>query len=356
MLVGKTLHHLFCALSAAKGMNENMTKHVPLSVLDLVSVSEGQTVRDAIDASMETARLVDRLGYKRLWFAEHHNTAHLAAVATSILISRAAAMTNRIRVGSGGVMLPNHAPLRVAEEYGTLAQMFPDRIDLGLGRAPGTDGLTAQLLTRSGAEPQDFANSIYDLIGWFSEEGEAHRIPGVTSGVGTGTNVPIWVLGSSVNGASIAGQLGLPFSLATHFMPEDFEKKLDIYHSSFQSTAPTSLIDKPYTMAGINVVVAPTDEEAQRIWTSTQRMFADIRTGKRRPLQPPVAPEELGSEELAIAESALNIKAVGSPETVRQALEAFTERSGVDELIVLTYAYNPEDKFRSMELLADLWF
>ncbi|WP_106495380.1 LLM class flavin-dependent oxidoreductase [Lentibacillus sp. Marseille-P4043] len=334
-----------------------MTKHIPLNVLDLVSVSEGRTVSDAIDASMETAQLADKLGYKRMWFAEHHNGTYLASMATSVLITRAAAMTDRIRVGSGGIMLPNHAPLQVAEDFGTLAQMFPNRIDLGLGRAPGTDGLTAQLLSRSGAEPQDFANSIYDLIGWFSDEGQAHSVPGVTSGVGTGTKVPMWVLGSSVNGASIAGQLGLPFSLATHFSPDDFEKKLDLYRSSFNSTAPTSLIDKPYAMAGINVVVAPTDEEAQSIWTTTQRMILDVRTGNRRPLQPPVAPEDMGSDqERAFAESMLNVKAVGSPETVRKELEDFVERSGVDELIVMTYAYDPEDKFRSMKLLADLWF
>lgn len=335
--------------------DSKMTKHVPLNVLDLVSISEGKTVSDAIDSSMENAQLIDRLGYKRLWFAEHHNTTHLAAMATPLLIGRAAAMTNQIRVGSGGIMLPNHAPLRVAEEFGTLAQMFPDRIDLGLGRAPGTDGLTAQLLTRSSPEPQDFAGNIYDLKGWFSDEGTPHSVPDVTSGVGTGTNVPMWVLGSSVNGASISGQLGLPFSLATHFMPDDFEKKLEIYHESFSSSAPTAVIDKPYTMAGVNVVVAPTDEEAERIWTTTQRMMADMSFGKRRPLQPPVNPEELGAQEHAISESSLNIKAVGSPETVRQKLEEFTEQSGVDELIVVTYAYDPKDKLRSMELLADLW-
>lgn len=334
-----------------------MTKNIPLNVLDLVSVSEGKTASDAIAASMKTAQLADKLGYKRMWFAEHHNGTYMASMATSILITRAAALTDQIRVGSGGIMLPNHAPLQVAEDFGTLARMFPNRIDLGLGRAPGTDGLTAQLLSRSGVDPQSFASSIYDLIGWFSDEGQAHSISGVTSGVGTGTKVPMWVLGSSTNGASIAGQLGLPFSLASHFSPDDLEQKLDIYRSTFNSAAPTALIDKPYSMAGINVVVAPTDEEAQSIWTTTQRMILDVRTGAPRPLQPPVAPEKMGSEqERAFAESMLNVKAVGSPETVRNALEDFTERSGVDELIVMTYAYDPTDKFRSMELLADLWF
>lgn len=333
-----------------------MTKHIPLSVLDLVTVSQGKTPGDAIDDAMQTAQLVDQLGYYRLWYAEHHNSPHVAATATSLLISRAAGMTERIRVGSGGVMLPNHAPLRVAEEFGTLGQMFPDRIDLGLGRAPGTDGYTAQLLSHSGPDAENFARSIYDMKGWFSDKGEAKRRPGITTGVGTGTHIPMWVLGSSVNGASIAGQLGLPFSLATHFMPDDFENKLEMYRSSFTADAPTALMEEPYTMAGVNVIVAPTDEEAERIFTTTQRMFVDIRSGRRRPLLPPVAPEELGSQEQMVTQSALRINAVGSPETVRQQLEDFVEKSGVDELIVVTYAYDLEDKLRSMRMLADLWF
>ncbi|MBC7306872.1 MAG: MsnO8 family LLM class oxidoreductase, partial [Dietzia sp.] len=179
---------------------------VPLSILDLVSISEGATARDGIAASMESARLADRLGYTRLWFAEHHNTQNLASSATSLLISQAASVTERIRVGAGGVMLPNHAPLMVAEQYGTLANIHGDRIDLGLGRAPGTDGMTAQALSRSSAEPQAFARHIYDLQGWFGESGTAHSIP-IFSSVSQGMEVPIWVLGSTVNGASIAGQL-----------------------------------------------------------------------------------------------------------------------------------------------------
>lgn len=331
-----------------------MVKNVPLSVLDLVGISEGQTVKEAIADAMKMAQLIDDLGYKRLWYAEHHNTKTLAAMATPILIGRAAALTNRIRVGSGGMMLPNHSPFRIAEEFGTLAQMFPNRIDLGLGRAPGTDPLTAQLLTRSSAEAQDFASYIMDLLGWFSERGESPRIPGVTTVVGTGTNVPIWVLGSSMNGAYIAGKLGLPYAIATHFMPDDFEEKLDYYRKNFHPNAETATIEKPYTMAAVNVVVAQTDEEAQRIFTSTERMFANIRLGKRELIQPPVHPDEL--KERVYAQSALKIQAVGSPETVRNQLETFVEQSGVDELIVVTYTYDLEDRKRSMKLLADLWF
>ncbi len=334
-----------------------MTKHIPLNVLELVGISEGQTIKEAINESLETAQLLDKLGYKRLWFAEHHNTRNLAAMSTSTLIALAAKMTENIRVGSGGIMLPNHSPLQVAENFGTIAQLFPDRIDLGLGRAPGTDAQTAQLLSRSGSDPQSFANSIYDLMGWFSDKGLAHSVP-VTSNVGTGTNIPIWVLGSSMNGASIAGQLGLPYSIATHFTPDQYQEKIELYRSSFKTTAPTTQIEEPYVMAGINVLVAPTDEEAERLWTTTLQFLADLQSpGESRLLQPPVDPEEIGTEQQrAMIESMFSIKAVGSPETVRQKLEEFSESTGADELIVVTYTYDPEDRKRSMELLADLWF
>lgn len=333
-----------------------MTKHLPLSVLDLVGISEGQTPGEAIEDALETAALLDKLGFKRLWFAEHHNTRNLASMATSTLMALAAQRTKNIRVGSGGIMLPNHSPLQVAESFGTLAQLFPDRIDLGLGRAPGTDGQTAQLLTRSGSDPQTFANNIYDLTGWFSDEGLGHSVP-VTSNVGAGTNIPIWVLGSSENGASIAGQLGLPYSLASHFAPDDYREKIDLYRSTFKTTAPTAQIEAPYAMAGINVLVAPTDEEAERLWTTTQQMLLDMQTGNQRLMQAPVDPEELGTAaERARIEAMFSIKAVGSPETVRRQLEEFAETSGADELIVVTYTFDPEDRKRSMELLAELWF
>ncbi|MCG5105187.1 LLM class flavin-dependent oxidoreductase [Oceanobacillus alkalisoli] len=333
-----------------------LTKNIPLNVLDLVSISEGQTTREALQQALESAQLIDKLGFKRLWFAEHHNSINLASMATSNLIGLAAQVTERIRIGSGGIMLPNHAPLQVAESFGTLAQLFPDRIDLGLGRAPGTDAQTAQLLTRSGSDPQSFANSIFDLIGWFSDKGSAHSVP-VTSNVGTGTNIPIWVLGSSMNGASIAGQLGLPYSIATHFTPDDYREKIDVYRSAFKTSAPTAQIEEPYVMAGINVLVAPTDEEAERLWTTTQQMLQDMQTGRQRLLQPPVHSEQLGTEqERAMIESMFSIKAVGSPETVQKKLQQFAESTGADELIVVTYTYDPEDRKRSMNMLAELWF
>ncbi|GAB3278803.1 LLM class flavin-dependent oxidoreductase [Parasphingorhabdus pacifica] len=333
-----------------------MSSHVPVSILDLVPVSEGGNVNDALAASMQAAQSADELGYNRIWYAEHHNTEYLGASATSTLIGRAASLTERIRIGSGGVMLPNHAPLRVAEEYGTLAQFFPGRIDLGLGRAPGTDQMTAQVLSRTSADPQSFASSIYDLTGWFGADGKAKSTP-ISGGVSAGTEVPIWVLGSTVDGASIAGQLGLPFSFASHFAPTQLHEALDVYRRSFDPSAPTAQIDKPYVMAGINVLVAPSDEEAMRQWTTAQRMIVGVRTGKRRALQPPVAPEEMGTtSERNFAESMLSVRAVGSADTARKTLEEFVESTQVDELIATTYAFDPADRMRSMELLAKNWF
>ncbi len=327
---------------------------VPLSILDLVSISEGSTTRDAIAASMSSAQLADKLGYKRLWFAEHHNTPNLAASSTALLISQAAQCTEKIRLGSGGVMLPNHAPLMVAEQYGTLANMHGDRIDLGLGRAPGTDMMTAQALSRSSAEPQAFAQHIYDLQGWFGETGTAYSVP-IVSAVSAGTNVPIWVLGSTVNGASIAGQLGLPFSVASHFAPDQLDQAIQVYKDAFTTDSPTAQIDKPYVMAGINVMVADTDAQAEREFTVVQQMFQDIHTGQRRLLQPPVEPNEMTGPG-ASEHSMLRIKAVGSPQTVKAQLDDFVTRTGADELITVTYAYDPAVRDRSYELLADVWF
>ena len=327
---------------------------IPLNILDLVSISEGATAREAIAASMESARLADELGYRRLWFAEHHNTPNLASSATALLISQAASVTGRIRVGSGGVMLPNHAPLMVAEQYGTLANMHGNRIDLGLGRAPGTDRMTAQALSRSSAEPQAFAQSIYDLQGWFSDTGSAHSTP-IVSAASAGTQVPVWVLGSTVNGASIAGQLGLPFSLASHFAPDQIDQALEVYREAFTTEAPTAQIDEPYVMAGINVMVADTDEEAEREFTVIEQMFLDIQQGQSRKLQPPVDPQTLMGQD-ARDRSMLRIKAVGSPQTAKRKMEEFVECTGVDELITVTYAYDPAVRERSLRLLADAWF
>lgn len=324
---------------------------VPLSVLDLVSISEGSTAREGIAASMAAAQVADRLGYTRLWFAEHHNTTNLAASATALLISQAASVTERIRVGSGGVMLPNHAPLMVAEQYGTLVNIHGARIDLGLGRAPGTDRMTASALSRSSAEPQVFAQSIYDLQGWFSPAGVAHSVP-IASAVSAGTEVPIWVLGSTVNGASIAGQLGLPFSIASHFAPEQLDEAITVYRDSFTPDAATAQIDTPYVLAGINVLVAGSDAEAEREFTTVGQMFADVMTGQRRKLQPPIDPAHAPGTENPM----LSIKAVGSAQTVVRQLTEFVDRTGADELITTTYTYDPAVREHSLQLLAESWF
>lgn len=319
-----------------------------------MSIPEGSTARDGIAASMESARHADQLGYHRLWYAEHHNTPNLAASSTALLISQAATVTEKIRLGSGGVMLPNHAPLMVAEQYGTLANMHGPRIDLGLGRAPGTDQMTAQALARSSGEPQEFAQNIYDMQGWFGADGTAHSAA-IQSAVSADTHVPIWVLGSTVNGASIAGQLGLPFSLASHFAPDQIDEAIRVYRESFTTEAPTAQIDKPYVMAGINVVVADTDEEADYQFTTLEQMFLDITRGRQRKIQPPIDPAQL-AETGARENPMLRIKAVGSPQTARRQLSEFVERTGADELITTTYAYDPAVRDRSLELLADVWF
>ncbi len=309
---------------------------------------------DAIDASMSAARLADSLGYERVWFAEHHNTEGVASSATALLVAEAASQTERIRVGSGGVMLPNHSPLMVAEQYGTLATRFGDRIELGLGRAPGTDPMTARALSRSSGEPQEFATNIYDLQGWFGEDGVAHSQP-ILSTMSAGTNVPIWVLGSSVNGASIAGQLGLPFSLASHFLAADAPEIIDVYRRSFSTESPTAILTAPRVMAGINVFVAPTDDEAEFQYTTAMQRVMDNARGQRRRLQPPVDPAELRREEGADRAYA-RYRAVGSRDTVKRELEAFVALTGADELIVATYAFDPALRERSLRMLAEVWF
>lgn len=322
---------------------------VPLSILDLVSISEGSTAGKAIADSLSAARLADRLGYTRVWYAEHHNTEAIASSATSLIIAEAAQVTERIRLGAGGIMLPNHAPLMVAEQFGTLANVHGDRIDLGLGRAPGTDMMTARALSRSSAEPQAFAQNIYDLQGWFSEEGVGRSEP-IASAVSAGTGVPIWVLGSTVNGASIAGQLGLPFSLASHFAPDQIDDAIRVYRESFTADAPTAQIEKPYVMAGINVMVADTDAEAARQFTTVGQMFAAMARGQRGKLPAPVAADTPGLDS-----PMLSISAVGAPQTAVRQLEDFAERTGADELITVTYAFDPAVRERSLELLAQNW-
>ncbi|QGF23321.1 LLM class flavin-dependent oxidoreductase [Raineyella fluvialis] len=324
---------------------------VPLSILDLVPVSEGTGVREALEATYAAVRLAEESGYHRYWFAEHHNSPTFASSATALLIEHALAMTSRLRVGSGGVMLPNHAPLTVAEQFGTLAQLHGDRVDLGLGRAPGTDPMTARLLRRGASDAQSFADQIYELQAWFGA-GESPR--GVSSVVAAGTEVPIWVLGSTTNGASIAGQLGLPFAVASHFAPDELYEALSVYRHAFSTDSPTARLEAPYAMVGVSVLVADTDEEAEYQYSTHVQMSVGNATGARRPLQPPRAelPHDAGWR---AAQGMLACRAVGSPQTVRRQLDALVATTEADELVVVTYAHDPQVRLRSLQLLSELW-
>lgn len=326
-----------------------------LSILDLVPIKEGSNAHEAIERSMKGVELADELGFERYWFAEHHNTISLASSSTVLLMDQALTRSKRIRIGSGGIMLPNHSPLVVAEQFGTLANIHGNRIDMGLGRAPGTDQMTAQLLHRTSADPQTFANAIYQMQGWFSDAGQPSNVP-INSAVSKGMNVPMWVLGSTVNGASIAAQLGLPFSVASHFAPDSMEAALDTYRDQFTTESMTSQIDSPRTMVGVNVVVAATDEEARHLFTTHQQMFIGIRSGKRELIQPPRDLSEIVDEPTQLfTNGMLRVSAVGSPETVAKQLDALQQRTGADEFITTSYIYDDEKWFDSLRMLAESW-
>lgn len=323
----------------------------PLSILDLVPVSAGSDVRSALEASYAAVRLAEESGYHRYWFAEHHNSPTFASSATGLLIEHALAITSTLRVGSGGVMLPNHAPLAVAEQFGTLVQLHGDRVDLGLGRAPGTDPTTARLLRRGASDAQSFADQIYEMQSWFGS-GDSPR--GVSSIVAAGTEVPIWVLGSTTNGASIAGQLGLPFAVASHFAPDELYEALSVYRHSFTTGSPTARLQAPYAMVGVSVLVADTDAEAEHQYSTHVQMSIGNATGVRRPLQPPRAelPHDAGWR---AAQGMLACRAVGSPATVRRRLAELVAATEADELVVVTYAHDPQVRLRSLQLLSEVW-
>lgn len=327
---------------------------VPLSVLELAPRSQGMTPAEALVESTRTAAEVDRLGYHRLWVAEHHNTEAFLSSATSILLGHFAQHTDRIRLGSGGVMLPNHATLMVAEYYGTLATLYGDRFDLGLGRAPGTDPITAAALRRGNPELDSFAQDVADLAAYLGEpapEAKVHAYPGQN------TNVPLWMLGSSAGGAQVAAALGLPFSFASHFAPQMMAEALRIYRENFNPDAPTAQVDQPTVMAGAVALVAPTKEEAEYLFTTYQLMSVRIRTGQSAPLDPPVAdlsavlPPQLAQ----VADDVMGVTAVGTPKSVADQLQIFADEHQIDELIVTTYVYDAELRRRSFALLAQEW-
>jgi luciferase family oxidoreductase group 1 len=322
---------------------------IPFSVLDLSPIPEGGDAALALRNTLDLARHAEAWGYRRYWLAEHHNFPGIASAATAVVIGHVAGGTSTIRVGAGGVMLPNHAPLVIAEQFGTLESLYPGRIDLGLGRAPGTDPLTAQALRRDRPDAVDtFPRDVVELQSYFrpEEPGQAVRaVPGVA------LDVPIWLLGSSAYSAQLAAALGLPFAFASHFAPDYLLTALELYRTQFR---PSEALDRPYAMLGLNVVAADTDAEARRLFTSVQQQFLNLRRNTPGKLPPPV--DSLDSRwspaERAAMEHTLRYSIVGAPDTVRDGLRAFIERTGADELMVTAQIHDHAARLRSFELVA----
>jgi luciferase family oxidoreductase group 1 len=316
---------------------------VPLSVLDLAPVVEGSDVATALRNSLDLAQHVEGWGYNRIWFAEHHNMPGIASAATSVLIAHVAAGTSTIRVGAGGIMLPNHSPLVIAEQFGTLGSLHPGRIDLGLGRAPGTDQATMLALRVHHPGSDTFPQDVQELRFLLGDPVERQRIRAIP---GMGTHVPIWILGSSLYGAQLAAALGLPYAFASHFAPDALLPALEVYRAQFQG-------ERPYAMVACNVICAESDDEARRLFTSQQQAWTNIIRGRRGQLPPPIDDIEAhwSPEEKAHVSRTLARSFVGSPATVRAGLEAFVAETGADELIVATGVHDHAVRLRSYELL-----
>jgi luciferase family oxidoreductase group 1 len=321
-----------------------------LSVLDLAFVPEGATPADALRNSLDLARHVEQLGHRRFWLAEHHNMVGIASAATAVVIGYVAGGTSRIRVGAGGIMLPKHSPLVIAEQFGTLATLYPDRIDLGLGRAPGTDQLTLRALRRNPTSADTFPQDVLELQALLGPRQPGQSVQAVP---GTDTNVPLWILGSSLFGAQLAAMLGLPYAFASHFAPDALMPALEMYRAKFQ---PSAQLDKPYAMVGVNVIAAETDAEARRLFTSAQQSFANMFRGARGKLPPPIDDIETywTPMEKAQASNMLSCSVVGSPETVRRGVRELAERTGAAELIVAAAIYDHAARLRSYEILAEV--
>ncbi len=325
---------------------------IPFSVLDLTPVVEGGTPGQALANSLDLARHAERLGFKRYWLAEHHNMPGIASAATSVVIGHVAQGTKTIRVGSGGIMLPNHSPLQIAEQFGTLEWLFPGRIDLGLGRAPGTDQVTAYALRRTLTGDQDhrFPQDVVELMAYFQPVQPGQRVQAVPGG---GLNIPIWILGSSLFGAQLAAELGLPFGFASHFAPAQMKDAIAIYRARFK---PSDRLDKPYVMLGYSVYAAESDEEGRFLATSQIRGFLNLRLGQPSRLQPPIRDFEstLAPMEREMMAQMRRASVAGGPETVRAALAQFIAENQPDELIIGTQMYDHAARVRSYEILADV--
>ena len=326
--------------------------NTPFSVLDLSPITQGSDAAQSFCNTLDLAQHAEAWGYKRYWLAEHHGMPGVASAATAVLIGYVAGGTKTIRVGAGGVMLPNHSPLVIAEQFGTLESLYPGRIDLGLGRAPGSDQITARALRRNFASDADadaFPQDVLELADYFSAE---PRLP-VRAVPGRGLDVPLWILGSSLYGAQLAAALGLPYAFASHFAPAQMMQAVALYRQQFK---PSARLAEPHVMLGFNVFAADTDEEAQFCATSMQQAFVALRSGRPGQLQPPKAGyrESLGPQESALLDSVLSCAAIGSRETVRRELLAFIERTGADELMITSQIFDHAARLRSYEITAAL--
>jgi luciferase family oxidoreductase group 1 len=324
---------------------------IPFSILDLCPVPQGSTPADAFRNSLDLAQHAEQWGYRRYWLAEHHSMPGIASAATSVVIGHVAAGTKTIRVGSGGVMLPNHSPLVIAEQFGTLASLFPDRIDLGLGRAPGTDPLTTRALRRSRMETvDDFPNDVQELMHYFAPANPGQKVRAVP---GAGLTVPIWLLGSSLFSASLAAKLGLPFAFASHFAPAELVPALRLYRNEFQ---PSDCLEQPYAMCGLNICAADTDREARRNFTSLQQSFINLRRGMPGQIPPPI--DNIDSfcppAERAGVDYALSCAVVGDANAVDSGLRAFIETFQPDELMIVANLYSHAARLRSFEIVAQI--
>ncbi|MAD42166.1 MAG: LLM class flavin-dependent oxidoreductase [Arcobacter sp.] len=330
-----------------------MNKKIPLSVLDLVPIAEGFSIPQAIDNSTRLAQSVEEFGYKRYWVAEHHNFRGIASAATSVILSYIGAKTKKIRIGSGGIMLPNHAPLVIAEQFGTLESLYPNRIDLGLGRAPGTDRKTMLALRRDiHSDGSDFPLMLQELQYYLSNEASNKDIKAVP---GYGLDIPIWLLGSSTFSAQLAAQKGLPFVFASHFAPDSMHDAIKIYHANFK---PSNQLKEPYVIVCINIVCAKTNEEAQYLATTELQKFLYLQRGDNRQLAKPI--KNMSSLWEEWEEKSIRYKTResiwGTPEVVKERLEKLVERTQANEVMINTMIHKPEDKIKSYELISKIWF
>jgi luciferase family oxidoreductase group 1 len=320
------------------------------SILELGRVRQGSDRRAALDEARDLARHAENWGYRRLWVAEHHNMPAVTTAATSLVIAHIAAGTRTIRLGAGGIMLPNHAPYVIAEQFGTLATLFPDRIDLGLGRAPGTDQATLRALRRHPASAEQFPQDVRELQAYLAPVQPGQRIEAVP---GSGTQVPLWILGSSLFGAQLAAEMGLPFGFASHFAPQSLDAALQIYRERFK---PSAQLDKPYALVGVNIIAAQNDAEARFLATSQQMSFADIFRGARGLTQPPITDIETywSPYEKAQASQMLALSIIGGPQTVQKGIGQLLERTGADEVMIVSDVFDPAKRLRSFEIIAEV--